>query len=385
MKPCKATIAFLLLAIPMLFLPGFSGSAKSQHTPTWSTDKRDLLSEALESVDFTRADLGYRPEGYWARFPVVPYKLHFFDDLFSEPMRVYDYTRTMGNVVENFLDPELSAESRRDGVPSPDRMHQLISSLAIERRVGGFRSYSTNLLPRADEETPILDAIRRAYTAGNDQLLRTSFGSQPTPPNAETDITDQLDFADVGFEKIIAELILNALDAAMWREIAVRNIPAELMDKIYNIKDFAQTQGDGIIYYPEVDDAAGLIDEQSMAYAAVKLAQATEDCRYALEKYMVDKPKLRAVKFETMTPFGRIVIGSAANDVYKYDDYFVLVDLGGNDRYEGPVGATTRPEIGISTCLDLNGNDVYDYDSKTCPSQGAGVFGVGVLYDASGN
>ncbi len=375
----------LILVILVCGIGGTTTPARSQHTPTWHTDGRDLLGEALASVGFTRDDLGYRPDGYWTRFPRVPYVMPFFDSLFSEPMRVYDYTRTMGNCVERFLDPESTGEHRRDGVTTPDRMHQLVYFLAVERRVDGFRSYSVNLLPRADEETPILDAIRRVYIAAGDQLLRTSFGSPPAWPNPETDIEDQLDFVDPEFELIIAECILNALDARMWRDEALRRVSRDLMDEVFYIEDFAQTQGDGIIYYGQVDDVAMLIDEESMAYAAMKLAQATEDCRYELEAYLAENPEAKNFDFETMTPYGRVVVAGGGWDTHEYDDYFVLIDLGGDDVYTGPVGATTRPDIGVSLCLDLEGDDRYEYDSKTCPSQGAGVLGCGILYDAFGD
>lgn len=371
--------------LAVLMIPCLNQTANSQHVPTWATDKRDLLGEALDSIGWSRGDLGYRPLGYWARYPQVPYKLPFFDSLFSEPMRVYDYTRTMGNAVEKFLDPAMSAQDRRDGIKSPDRMHQLVYFLAIERRVGGFRSYATNLLPRPDEETPILDAIRKVYISADDQLLRTSFGAVPSYPNAETDITDQLKGVKPEFQKIFAECILNALDALQWRNIALRRVSRELQDRVFYIRDFAQTQGDGIIYYPQVDDVAGLIDEQSLAYAAMKLSQATEDCYYALSAYLGEHPLAANFNFETMTPYGRIKIAGKGKDTHAYDDYFILIDLGGNDKYTGPVGATSRPDIGISLCLDLEGNDRYEYESKTCPSQGAGVLGCGILYDAKGD
>ncbi len=376
---------FLAVTAGLALLPGLSSPAHSQHTPTWTTDGTDLLGEALASVGFTREDLGYRPDGYWVRYPRVPYVLPFFDSLLSEPMRVYDYTRTMGNVIERFLDPEMEYEHRRDGIDSPDRLHQLIYFMAIERRVDGFRSYSVNLLPQAADDEPILDAIRKIFISADQRLLNMSFGAPPAWPNAETDITEQLELADPEFEKIIAECILNALDARTWRDTALRRLPQQLIDDVFYIRYFAQTQGDGIIYYPQVDDAAMLIDEQSMAYAAMKLAQATEDCRYALEKYLEEHPIAGYFSFETATPYGRIVVDGVGHDRHEYDDYFVLIDLGGDDVYTGPVGATTRPDIGVSLCLDLSGDDRYEYDSITCPSQGAGVLGCGVLYDAYGD
>ena len=39
--------------------------------------------------------------------------------------------------------------------------------------------------------------------------------------------------------------------------------------------------------------------------------------------------------------------GSGA-DTHAYDDAIVLVDLGGDDRYTGPVGATSSPSLPIS-------------------------------------
>ncbi|MFH1676500.1 MAG: hypothetical protein ABIC40_05690, partial [bacterium] len=373
---------YVLLILLAIFLPG---TANAQHTPTWTTEKRDLLGEALSSVGFTRDDLGYEPKGYWARFPIVPYKLFWFDDLFAEPMRVYDWSRTMGNSVGRFLDPEMDFAHRTDGINSPDRIYHLLYNLAIVRRVNSFRNYGTNNVPRADAEEPILNALRSVYFADQKQLQLKSFGEEPAWPNPEKDAIRQLEGIDPEFQKIFADLILNALDAALWREKAVRNIPDDLKNDIFNMRDFAQTQGDGLVYFPQVDDTARLIDETSMAYAALKLGQATEDCRYALESWFVDHTDDIDFNFEAMTPFGRIVIAGPNDDVHKYDDCFILIDLGGNDTYLGPAGATPGPEIGISLCLDLSGNDSYECLSETYPTQGAGILGCGILYDASGN
>ena len=42
--------------------------------------KADVLSDALDSIGFSRSDLGYQPKGYWNRFPgSISYKLKSFD------------------------------------------------------------------------------------------------------------------------------------------------------------------------------------------------------------------------------------------------------------------------------------------------------------------
>jgi len=367
-------ILILLCALPV----------SSQNVRTWETGQRDLLGEALDVVGFTRDDLGYEPAGYWTRYPRAPYKLPIFDALFAEPMRIYDYTIGMGGVLEAVLDPERTSQHRGDQAITNNSIHKAFVLTAVEARVDGFRSYSTNLLPRADEEEPILNAIRRVYINAGDQLLRSSFGAEPAWPNPESEIIDQLEGIDPAFQLILAEAILNGLDAVMWRNAAIRNIPVDIQNKIFAMRDFAQTQGDGIVYFPEVDDAAQLIDEQAMAYAAMKMAQGVEDTRYLLDTYISENPDYREFSFEADTPYGRIVVSGYGDDTHAGSDYFLLIDLGGDDHYTGPVGATTSPEHGVAMCLDLDGDDVYDYYGDT-PSQGAGVLGCGILYDARGD
>ena len=45
----------------------------------------DALDESLALVGLRRADLGWRPKGWWAKFPAqIPYKLRSFDALFAQ-------------------------------------------------------------------------------------------------------------------------------------------------------------------------------------------------------------------------------------------------------------------------------------------------------------
>lgn len=41
----------------------------------------------------------------------MPYKFIAYDDLNSEPLKLYDYTRILGNVVEDYLAPEYIDEN----------------------------------------------------------------------------------------------------------------------------------------------------------------------------------------------------------------------------------------------------------------------------------
>ncbi|MBI2138294.1 hypothetical protein HYU13_01785, partial [Candidatus Woesearchaeota archaeon] len=59
----------------------------------------------------------------------------------------------------------------------------------------------------------------------------------------------------------------------------------------------------------------------------------------------------------------------------------VIIDLGGNDVYQGP-GALECAIFGIHYVLDFSGDDIYQTNGL---GQGCGIFGIGVLEDISGN
>jgi hypothetical protein len=118
------------------------------------------------------------------------------------------------------------------------------------------------------------------------------------------------------------------------------------------------------------------------------------------------------------TPAGRVAIGSSADDRYEgpaWQRVLFLLELGGDDTYRVPVGATTSPEHGVSVVVDLAGDDDYGYEVISDPRdvaddgtmrppsdgagrvipamgqgpssrsqvarQGAGRLGVGLLFD----
>ena len=80
---------------------------------------------------------------------------------------------------------------------------------------------------------------------------------------------------------------------------------------------------------------------------------------------------------ETDTELGKIIVGGTGKNVYT-NEAFLIIDLGGNDVYSNSAGGANglagRP---ISIVIDLAGGD--QFISKSSFSQGAGVFGIGIL------
>ena len=85
-------------------------------------------------------------------------------------------------------------------------------------------------------------------------------------------------------------------------------------------------------------------------------------------------------------PFGKIIIGGKGNDRYQ-ENAAVIIDIGGDDFYAnqqgGSVYETGKPDQPFSIIIDFAGNDRYSSYRYGC--QGAGVLGVGILYDDVGD
>jgi hypothetical protein len=150
--------------------------------------------------------------------------------------------------------------------------------------------------------------------------------------------------------------------------------------------------------------ALDAVDTGRMATAAVQIATAVESGNFARFAGMNLSP------VEISTAIGGIVIHGSGDDTYMpgslADGACLLLDLGGNDTYKVAAGGTTSTTH-ASVAIDLAGSDDYGYvvvpatghgighrlpsDSmgrssygytlSTTPRQGAGTFGIGLLFD----
>jgi hypothetical protein len=146
------------------------------------------------------------------------------------------------------------------------------------------------------------------------------------------------------------------------------------------------------------------VDVDAITVAAVRIAAVVE--RAKLARFVgVNVPDL-----DLSTPFGAIVLRGAGRHTYvpssAADGAAFVLDTGGNDLYEVALGASSAARA-VSIAVDLGGKDTYTYaetpvaadhvgrrlpsdgagrapDGRTLsrtPRQGAGVLGVGLLFD----
>ncbi len=334
----------------------------------------DLLDQALSSVGKTKADLGYRPKGYWNRYPYeIPYKLPAFDDLLAEPLKVYDYSQSMKSSAM-----QLMVDSIFWNV-SNSSLYQMSYSLCWERKIGGFRNYSANLIDTVASSKPLLTAIERIYAAcGADMEYRT-FGSKSDGNVSVKEFDSLAAGIDPQIQQILAVWLVNLLDAYKYRQLAFRNVPDKIVEELDRINDLDATQGDGQVYYPQFDDCARLIDWQSLVYASFKATAATD---IAAKKLKPLRDRGKNIKFRIATPLGMVLVNGSSDDFVAAGDFLLICDFGGNDRYLA--GGGSKPQLPISVLVDLGGNDVYG-DSTTSRQFGYGGCGIGICVDVDGD
>ena len=360
----------------------------------------DLLDQALSTIGKSKADLGYRPKGYWNRYPYeIPYKLPAFDDLLAEPLRVYDYSQSMKSSAMQLL-----IDSNFWNVTNSS-LYQMSYSLCWERRTGGFRNYSANLIDTVASCKPLLAAIERIFAASGQELEYRTFGSKGDGAVSKAELESLSVKIDPQIQQVLAVWLVNLLDAYKYHQLAFRSVPEKAIAELYHITDLDATQGDGQVYYPQFDDCARLIDWQSLVYASFKATAATD---IAAKKLKAVRDRGRTIGLRIATPIGAVLVNGAKDDIVSSGDYLLICDFGGSDEYLA--GAGSKPHLPISALVDLGGNDVYgDSTTYVAPSatatvesasvsmsrvmtatcserlaQGVGIFGTGMLCDFAG-
>jgi hypothetical protein len=369
-----------ILALALSFLLPRLGPAQS---PPPAGAPSDPFAAALAAAGLEAADLGFRPKAYWARYPnprLIPHKPLLFDDLFAEPTRVYDVVRIMALAVEDYMDA-------RYNVPEAGSLYKLAYFVGFEKKVGGFRNYGLTQTARPDEKEPLLRAVEAAFERRGRNFRYHVMGKVADWPRREEAVRRAVAPLHPGLRRALGKAVLELIEARRWVDVAFRNVDREDLLRVWRIRDLSETQFDAMEYYPEVDDLARALDEASLYHAGMRTIQAAEGLARDLRALLEQEPGAdwAAVALELETPMGRLVVRGTNDDRHDARDAFLIVDLGGNDEYHGPAGATPSPFVPVAVCLDLAGNDRYVNRDRLMPAQGAGVCGAGVLLDVSGN
>ncbi|MFH1143443.1 MAG: hypothetical protein V1774_02750 [Candidatus Eisenbacteria bacterium] len=374
--------AMLLLAVSPAVAPG--AEVAPAGVPGAEAEaagiRLDALDEALAVAGMAREDLGWKARGWWERYPAdIPYKLRHFDDLCAEPLAIVPFLRDMGGTLRLTLDPDVVAG--KQGERGAGALYRAVHDLGVNKRYGATRAFSANLIAAP---TPLDVALVETWKAEDRATRYVTFGKESPYPLLARDLAASCDGLPPEVSAILGKLVLDLLDARHWARLGFRNVPLETRTRIATRLDLGAEETDALEYEPAMDDAARLWDESSVWYAGLKAVEALDLARLALADTIAAHDfALESIHIDIPTPAGRVrVDGTRGNEIaIPATGAFLVVDLGGDDRYTGPVGASS-PLLPLGAALDLEGADVYAGGDAAL---GAGVTGIGVLLDAAGS
>jgi hypothetical protein len=379
---------FLLSALFFGLL--FSQSGSMRHTVAdgnldrFMTVAAKKLCCAVADLRIDPADLDYYGYG--------KYRLKTFDFLATEPLKAAPFTHVMARTILNNADSlwflafypwaRIDEGVRRGLIERPEK--SLVDSL---RKTADHRKELGRILAvKYGAVAPDLRRLSDSLAAGLYMILAEVANS-----------IDWIRRGQAGFSTAEIDSVVNGLITE--REDGLDNL---LLERMIDKTDFKAL-------------AAGAMDLGYVIPAAVPyLAGGRLSIPLSIE-----------------TKYGKIAIGTAADDKYDHGPYLLVIDIAGNDeyvdaaitdrnhpvsiivelegddRYHGRIGPATgiagyafildgsgddsyvSEKIGLATgifgegvILDQAGDDFYSGDLY---AQGAGLFGAGILSDLKGN
>jgi hypothetical protein len=251
----------------------------------------------------------------------------------------------------------------------------------LERRGLQFASVARS------EAVTLMDLIGLLGITANVPVASVAIPPAPTAPYLHT----QLDY-----------LTSVLLQAGQFRERALRTLkPAEreflFAGAAAAVERFApqvaadEPHAQTIETLRRFTELTSQIDQTALLAAAQALARLADDqWLEAMEAALADQPVqppppgiTGEVLLVRESAAGLIVIGGRGPNRYRLDGRVALVlDLGGDDLYEGAIAAPASKEQGISLVIDVAGNDTY----RPAPlGLATGRLGIGLLIDRFGN
>lgn len=346
----------VLALLPLL------GIQLSAQEPSLGEREREYLHQALRGLSIEPHELGF--EKKWAidtlfRVPVV-------DRMLDRPLELPGYGDSSARIMEELKEDPVSLLSfmaLESGVKiRPDDTRRTRSELLRLKR--GFEAELKGLpeelasplgwllagLKFGDEA--LRDAIKELSSEELDHLLLEA----PVLWGDEDDSTD------------------DHLKGELHREFGVK------VDTTYKL------ELDTLLGYAKRFDISALVRAGIGALISVVEAR-TEIAGLdptQFQKLEHSHPEIEgSILYYAETELGKVVIGGDQDNRYR-DDYALILDLGGDDWYQGRVGGA----VGVlgssaSLLLDLSGDDRYD--SEKLFNLGSGLFGVGILHDLTGD
>lgn len=343
---------FVVIFVCCFVVSGFwSGSGYCK------TIKTDAFKVALEAAGLSYENISWEASKLSRIDDADPFRLQWFNEIWANPLRVPKIAKQITDRIPIFA-TNISKE------------FNYIFFYGTSRTCGSVAALMEDYLPPLEmaKEKPFYNSIKKVYQnmgwqfgKGLDTKL-SGYEKQITQEASET-LAEYVLSADWLFRERKKALEASDLTEETFRKLLVANAGDE------DTGDFTYRLGKRF-------------DMKQTMYACCRIVFSTQKLKGAFGGG-VSLPEGKNV---FPTPFGDIMLnGSRSDDLYSGDNHLLVVDVGGNDTYEGTFGATSSLYNCASVVIDVSGNDTYKDPYGHSPNQGAGVLGCGILADLWGN
>jgi len=346
-KPCHSDVA---RATAEAGLRRFSSRQAGPVAPT-------LVDMALKAMFKDRKDLDRPTEvysGYYIGKSTLKITEDILDDAFVGPAFAKQITDALLFEDQEYQEFVITAAEPLGTTIAPVRYNRFLS------------------------ETPLQTAITEIYD-------RHGLGLSPAK---RQQLAQQAANLSLQMRQGIALLLYAMDDASFMLDDAFERVSTAMRNDIrHNVEYVYPLLGYTGAYLEQVFDEWKKVDQEMLVTAAATVLSGLKQA----EVYFAGAgdSSMDETLFAFDTPIGFVLVGGASDNIYTSETNGVretnalIVDIGGNDRFEGKSCASTDEDTAVSVCIDLGGDDVYE--SGRNGSQGWGLFGIGILVDVSGD
>lgn len=338
-----------LLSVVVAFVVSMSLASVQSEEPV------NRFQESLQAAGLSISDIYWPPQKLARIADNDPFRLYWFNELWSEPLMVPRITSQMSQRISLY------------GANKGNEINMYFFYGCV-RTCGYIAAFLNEMLPPLPvaEKNPLTTTLREINY--NHRLPWTS-----KIENQIMDVEKQLDQKTA---MLLAKYLLAVEHLYNERKLIFENncLDEDLFKKLCNtsMMDSSDLYRIGKDY-----------DQKQMMWAICRAVFTIQEIKNSIANGTF---KLPDKKLTLGTPFGSVTMnGTTKDDSYPSSNSCLIIDTNGNDTYTGSLGATSSVDNCSSVIIDISGNDTYLSKDKSLPSFGAGVLGLGMLVDLEGN
>jgi len=328
---------------------------------SWCADsiRNYALDQALKCINMSQSDLTFRSD----YLDIDPFRLDIINYLMKNPLSVSDYSEKLGH--------ELLGSQR------------LLNELFYNHAVSFDSSFVLNnqKRPPMELEDAILAFLNKSERNLREDQLKSLKKAKYLPKNLGKAVA------------LILSVIVEArkeLDLALKdlskdeREFLRENFPILLQDDERDeFKSAEQLDSEEKFEERVAKEMIPILEKvelKKILHAGMILCDATQRAFDLVKDMKIVDPMMKKqdVLFSLKSHYGDIFIGNKTPNRYE-GSFALIIDLGGDDEYR----FSSKERANFSVLVDLGGDDRYK--TKDFYSVGSGFFGVGILWDSSGD